>query len=90
MNVYESWAGGQQRIIVNRQNGDPLIVIPERGDVVCMAAWSLPGSAVDLMSDDDVRYTVLGEVVAKLADVEMSQKARAGVKDALAALGYKE
>jgi hypothetical protein len=72
------------------RTGDPLILIPERGDMVCMAAWHLPESAVQLNDDEDVRYTVLGEVVAKLADVEMSQKARAGVKDALAALGYEE
>jgi hypothetical protein len=49
MNVYESWDGVGQRIIVDRQNGDLLIVIPERGDVVCMAAWHLPESATELL-----------------------------------------
>lgn len=90
MRVYEIDTCAERLLIVDRQNGDPLILIPERGDVVCTAAWHLPESATELMSDYELRYEVLGQVAAKLADVEMSKKAQAGVKDALASLRYEE
>lgn len=89
MRVYELW-NPEQNLYIDRENGEPLIVIPECGDIVCLGMWALPASATEFNSENGIRYTVLADVADKLADVDMSKQTRDEVKAALESLGLNE